>query len=110
MNCVPSLVEGILLGNDSGLSPEVTNAFRATSTTHIIAISGFNIGIVAALFSTLFGKLLGSKRRMWAAGLSIVGILFYTILVGAGASVVCIVIMGGLLPVITAWCIIFLGW
>jgi competence protein ComEC len=91
-----SLVEGILLGNDSGLSPEVANAFRATSTTHIIAISGFNIGIIAALFSTLFGKLLGSKRRVWAAGLSIAGILFYTILVGAGASVVRAAIMGGL--------------
>jgi competence protein ComEC len=91
-----SLVEGILLGNDSGLSSEVVDAFRATNTTHIIAISGFNIGIIAALLSTLFGKLLGSKRRMWAAGLSIAGILFYTILVGAGASVVRAAIMGGL--------------
>ncbi len=96
MNCVPSLVEGILLGNDSGLSPHVADAFRATSTTHIIAISGFNIGIVSALFSTLFGKLLGVKRRIAAAGLSALGILFYTILVGAGASVVRAAIMGGL--------------
>ncbi|HEX9029779.1 MAG TPA: ComEC/Rec2 family competence protein, partial [Anaerolineales bacterium] len=91
-----SLVGGILLGNDSGLSPEVANAFRKTSTTHIIAISGFNIGIVAALFSTLFGKLLGSKRRMLAAGLSASGILVYTILVGASASVVRAAVMGGL--------------
>ncbi len=91
-----SLVEGILLGNDSGLSQHVADAFRATSTTHIIAISGFNIGIVSALFSTLFGKLLGMKRRYLAAGLSVAGILFYTVLVGAGASVVRAAIMGGL--------------
>jgi hypothetical protein len=31
---------------------------------------GFNVGIVATLFSTLFGKLLGSKRCKWAAGLN----------------------------------------
>ena len=60
-----SLVEGILLGNASGLSQDVADAFRATSTTHIIAISGFNIGIVSALFSTLFVKLLGMKRRLF---------------------------------------------
>lgn len=40
------------------------------------------------MFSTLFGKLIGRKRRMLAAGLSAAGILFYTILVGAGASVI----------------------
>jgi competence protein ComEC len=74
----------------------VAEAFQATSTTHIIAISGFNIGIVSAVFSTLFGKLLGKRRRLLAAGLSVAGILFYTILVGAGASVVRAAIMGGL--------------
>jgi competence protein ComEC len=40
-----SLVEGILLGDDSGLSQEVAGAFRATGTTHIIAISGVNIHV-----------------------------------------------------------------
>jgi competence protein ComEC len=91
-----SLVAGILLGDDSGLPQNVADAFRATNTTHIIAISGFNIGILAALFSTLFGRLLGARRRYWAAGLSFGGILFYTILVGAGASVVRAAVMGGL--------------
>jgi hypothetical protein len=39
------------------------------------------------LFSTIFVKLLGVKRRYLAAGLSALGILAYTLLVGAGASV-----------------------
>jgi predicted membrane metal-binding protein len=35
-----SLLRGILLGNDNGLSPELANDFRTTGMTHIIAISG----------------------------------------------------------------------
>ncbi|MEJ2605939.1 MAG: ComEC family competence protein [Anaerolineales bacterium] len=44
-----SLLAGILLGIESGISPEVRTAFDKTGTTHIIAISGFNITIISAL-------------------------------------------------------------
>jgi competence protein ComEC len=88
-----SLLSGILLGIESGISPQVRDAFNATGTTHIIAISGFNITIVAGLFLTFFGRLLGSRRGMLSAG---AGILVYTILVGADPAVVRAAIMGGL--------------
>lgn len=35
-----SLLAGILLGVESGISPEVRQSFNQTGTTHIIAISG----------------------------------------------------------------------
>jgi competence protein ComEC len=35
-----SLLTGILLGDDSGITHDVQDAFRATGTSHIIAISG----------------------------------------------------------------------
>ena len=35
-----SLLTGILLGDDSGIPKSVQDAFRATGTSHIIAISG----------------------------------------------------------------------
>jgi len=35
-----SLLTGILLGDDSGITQSVQDAFRATGTSHIIAISG----------------------------------------------------------------------
>ena len=38
-----ALLTGILLGDDSGISPELNDAFSATGTSHIIAISGFDI-------------------------------------------------------------------
>ena len=35
-----SLLTGILLGDDSGIPKSVQDAFRTTSTSHIVAISG----------------------------------------------------------------------
>lgn len=88
-----SLLAGILLGVDTGLSQELQQAFKNTGTAHIIAISGFNISIIAGLFVTLFSRILGPRR---GALLAVIGIIFYTILVGGDAAVVRAAIMGGL--------------
>ncbi len=88
-----SLLAGILLGDETGIPRDVAQAFRDTGTAHIIAISGFNITIIAGYFSRLFGRLLGRWRGALVAG---VAIAMYTLLVGAGASVVRAAIMGGL--------------
>ncbi len=88
-----SLFAGILLGIETGIPQPVQEAFKETGTTHIIAISGFNIAIVAALFANGFGKILGPRNGALAATLAI-GL--YTILVGADAAVVRAAIMGGL--------------
>lgn len=88
-----SLLAGILLGVESGISEEVQQAFRDTGTAHIIAISGFNITIVAGLFGWAFTRLLGRYKGAAAAALGVAG---YTLLVGAGPSVVRAALMGGL--------------
>lgn len=88
-----SLLAGILLGVESGISDQVQKAFRDTGTTHIIAISGFNITIVAGLFTRLFSKLLNKRRAALAA---VLGISLYTLLVGADPAVVRAAVMGGL--------------
>jgi competence protein ComEC len=88
-----SLLAGILLGDDNGLSADLQQAYKNTGTAHIIAISGFNIAIIAALFVRLFSRLLGARKGAIAA---VVGITIYTVLVGASASVVRAAIMGGL--------------
>jgi len=88
-----SLLAGILLGVDTGLTDKLQQAFKDTGTAHIIAISGFNISIIAGLFVTFFSKFLGPRR---GALLAVIGIAFYTILVGADAAVVRAALMGGL--------------
>ncbi len=86
------LLAGILLGVETGISPQVLEAFRVTGTAHIIAISGFNFAVVTALFVLVFGRLLGRWRGMLVAWL---GIFLYAALAGASASVVRSAIMGG---------------
>jgi competence protein ComEC len=88
-----ALLNGILLGLDQDLPQSLSDAFKATGTAHIIAISGFNIAILAGLFASLFTRLV---KRRWAPLLAIVGIAAYTLLVGATPSVVRAAIMGGL--------------
>jgi competence protein ComEC len=88
-----SLLAGILLGEDNGMPAELQQAFRDTGTAHIIAISGFNMTILAALFMLVFQRLLGMKRGAWVA---VAGITLYTLLVGAQAAVVRAAIMGAL--------------
>lgn len=87
-----SLLSGILLGVDTGIAPALEQAFQNTGTSHIIAISGFNIAILAALFASLFGRWLGPRR---GAVVAVIAIVLYTLLVGAEASVVRAAIMGG---------------
>jgi competence protein ComEC len=88
-----SLLAGILLGVDTGLTQELQQAFKNTGTAHIIAISGFNMSIIAGLFVIFFSRFLGARR---GAALAILGIILYTVLVGGGAAVVRAAIMGSL--------------
>jgi competence protein ComEC len=85
------LLAGILLGRDHGISEELQEAFRVTGTTHIIAISGFNMAVLAGLFSGIFTRILG---RRWGVFTAVIGIVLYTILVGGSAAVVRAAIMG----------------
>jgi competence protein ComEC len=86
-----SLLAGILLGVDTGLPARLEQAFNDTGTSHIIAISGFNIAVIAGVFAFLFNRLLGARRGALAA---LAGITFYTFFVGADPSVVRAAIMG----------------
>ena len=87
------LLAGILLGIESDIPADLARAFQDTGTTHIIAISGFNIAILAGLFYTLFGRLM---PRIWAPLPAIAAIALYTLLVGGQASVVRAAVMGGM--------------
>ena len=48
-----SPLTGILLGDDSGLPKSVQDAFRTTGTSHVIAISGYNVAIFIGILSTV---------------------------------------------------------
>jgi len=88
-----SLMAGILLGEAQGIPAQVQEDFRLTGTSHIIAISGFNITMVAGLFSMLFSRLWGRRRGAIAAA---IGIGLYVLLVGGSAAVLRAALFGWL--------------
>lgn len=87
------LITGILIGLDKQIPPSITQAFVDTGTSHIIAISGFNISIITALLITLLTRLAGKR---WGSLLSILGIGIYTLIAGGDPPVVRAALMGSL--------------
>ena len=86
-----SLLQGILLGLRAGIPQGLYDDFVATGASHVLVISGANITIVAALFSQVFGRILGKRR---AYSFTVAGIVVYVLLVGADAAVVRAGLMG----------------
>ncbi|HCK65015.1 MAG TPA: hypothetical protein DHW49_02015, partial [Anaerolineae bacterium] len=86
-----SLFAGILFGVDTGLPKKLQEAFKNTGTAHIIAISGFNIAIIAGVLFATF-KYFFNERI--SAILAICGIFFYMFLVGGDAAVFRATLMG----------------
>lgn len=80
-----SLLSGIILGNQTGMPAELTRAFQATGTTHIVALSGFNVTIIVSSMMVVLVRLIG-RRRAWIPGLLLV--LLFVVMTGASASVV----------------------
>ncbi len=68
--------------------------FRGTGTTHIIAISGYNITVLVGILSTITIGFVGRRRAFFVM---LIGLSVYAIMVGGSASVVRATIMGLLL-------------
>lgn len=66
-----SLLHGILLGDDDGMSPDLQQAFKNTGTSHIIAISGFNIAIIVAIFLAFFSRIFENESARCSPSLGL---------------------------------------
>ncbi|OGN09186.1 MAG: hypothetical protein A3J46_03675 [Candidatus Yanofskybacteria bacterium RIFCSPHIGHO2_02_FULL_41_11] len=86
-----SFINGILLGTRHGIPNDLKDAFNKTGTSHILAISGYNIAIIA--WAILAALVFFVKRRV-AFWISVFIIVLFTIMTGASASVVRASIMG----------------
>ena len=87
-----AFLDGLLFGSRASIPADLKNYFNRTGTTHIIAVSGFNITIIAgALLAILRGVYIPRKKAFW---LAVAGVIFFVILTGASASVVRAGIMG----------------
>ncbi|MGB0757018.1 MAG: ComEC/Rec2 family competence protein [Patescibacteria group bacterium] len=89
-----SLLNGILLGEQDRIDPHIADIFRRTGISHIVALSGFNITIIAVFFLRAAPYLYIGRKS--AIALTVVAIFLFTILTGASASIVRAAIMGSL--------------
>jgi competence protein ComEC len=89
-----ALLSGILLGDDHALPEDLEEDFRSTGMTHIIAISGFNIALIAGALLAGGRQVVGIRIAAWIA---IAAVFTYTIFVGAEASVVRAAVMATLM-------------
>ncbi|KKS33453.1 MAG: internalization-related competence protein ComEC/Rec2 protein [Parcubacteria group bacterium GW2011_GWC2_42_13] len=90
------LLAAMVLGDQSRLSQELKNNFSRTGITHIVAISGMNITIMAEILIFFFGLTL---RLGWNRAFYLVLFItvFYVVMIGAPASAVRAGIMAGVL-------------
>lgn len=88
-----SLAQAILLGKRSAIPDDLNQSLSRTSTTHIIAISGLNITIVAGL-ALSFGVWLFGRRHSTYFWLAIFAVWGYAALTGMQAPVLRAAIMG----------------
>jgi competence protein ComEC len=86
------LAAAILIGLRDRVDRGVAAAFTAAGVSHIVAISGWNIAIVAATVAALMRGRLTRRRR---AIVTIVAIVSYTLFAGASASVMRAAVMAG---------------
>jgi competence protein ComEC len=75
---------GIVLGERSGVSPDLAHAFAVSGTTHLLAISGFNMTLVGTAVAL---ALRGRVRPVARAVVTVVAIITYSLLVGLAPSV-----------------------
>jgi competence protein ComEC len=87
-----SFLAGLILGNRSQMPQQMIDNLNRTGTTHIVALSGFNVTIIAvAIFALL--QYLGLSRNLNFL-LATFAIITFAILTGASPSVVRASIMG----------------
>ena len=85
------LAAGVLIGLRDRVDRDLADAFTIAGASHVVAISGWNIAIVA---STL-GALAGGLQRRRRATLTAVAIVVYVAFVGPSPSVVRAGVMAG---------------
>ena len=62
-----AVVEGVVLGEDTGLSAELRQRFRAAGLYHLLAVSGQNVALVAGS-ALVFAWLVGVPRLLAEVG------------------------------------------
>jgi len=87
-----AFLSGILIGSRTGIPQNLLDKFNTTGITHIIAISGYNISIIANILMNLtMAAYIPRKKAFW---LILAVISCFAVITGMSAAVVRASIMG----------------
>lgn len=86
-----AFIAGITLGERAEFSKEFKDQMSRSGTTHLVALSGYNISILVLAMFSLFRYFFSSVITFWCTVLAVIG---FVIMTGAEASVVRAAIMG----------------
>jgi competence protein ComEC len=81
-----AVLEGVVLGDDNGLSPELKQAFRRSGLYHLLAVSGANVVLLASGMLALAWAV--GVPRGWAHISALAAIGAYVLAVGPQPSVI----------------------
>jgi len=90
-----SVAQAVLLGKRSGIPDELTESFSRTGMSHVVAVSGLHVGILAVI-AISFGSWVFGRRRPTYFLLAIAVIWLYATLTGLHAPAVRAAIMASL--------------
>lgn len=79
------LLSALLYGRRDALAPRTVDSFRRAGASHILALSGMHLGILAGGVVWILGRLIG---RRFALAASVPLVLCYVLLVGPSPSIV----------------------
>ncbi len=85
-----TLMTGLVIGKSSGFSKEFTEKLKVTGTTHLVALSGYNISIIITWLLAALGLVLRRKYAIW---LCVAAVVLFVLMTGAEASAVRAAIM-----------------
>ncbi len=86
-----SLMEGLLLGEKSGLPKALTEAFIIVGLIHIVVLSGYNIGVVSEWTLRFFALFMPRRFALVGVGVAIV---LFALMAGGGMATVRACLMG----------------
>ncbi len=95
-----AFLSGVIVGDTSGFSKEFKTAMSKSGTSHLVALSGYNISILVSAIMTMCGRFFSRRVARWIAGVCILG---FVIMTGGQASVVRAAIMGCVLLFVGTW-------
>ena len=84
-----SIVEAMTIGRKADLSKDTRQAYANAGISHLLALSGFHVGIIVLMIQVFFLKTLLPLRWQWVSNLFIIATLWcYALLTGLSPSLV----------------------